>query len=1391
MKHILLFFAFIMAVTAVNAQLPISYTLSGPEVEIENGCITSCKPLPGLLINLTIPKTIYKNGQAITITSIADNVFSNKNLISLTLANSLISIGENAFANNYLVSVTLSEALRHIGKSAFYGNSNLTSINLPKHTSTPGFEGWIDGFGDKMQPDENGNYILSNTFRAYAAILPYTLTDDDVEVVNGHIVSCKTLKGTKITIPQILDGQTVTDINGYQFARRMLVSVNLPNSIINIGSNAFLGNSLTSITLPEGVLRIGAYAFAFNNLTSVTLGETIISIGENAFAKNNDLLSINLPKHESTPGFEGWIDSNRQQVAKTEDGNYPISNFDISYTAIVPYTLTSDDVTLDNEGCIISCKPLTGTKLYIPKTLNKNGTEITITGIGLTVFSSRGLMEITLPNSVTSISESSFFNNSLTNLILPEGLISIGESAFSGNKLTEVTFPNSLTSIGKRAFYNNNLTSVKLSESLTFIDEYAFYNNPFASMNLPKHAATPGFTGWVDGMEQPVPLTDNNYTVNIFSTSYTAQINSNFYTLTAADITVDENGVITSCNITDFNTKDYAFGNIVIPQTINKEGVDIAITGINDAVFMLRSMASVVVPEGVKSIGDKAFYSCHLTSVTLPEGLQSIGSWAFGYNDLTSVTLPNGLLNICDYAFTYNKLTSVTLSGTLIIIDESAFANNTNLTSINLPRHESTPGFEGWIDSNKQKVTKTEEGNYTISNFYVPYYAIIPYTLTADDVTIDNEGCIVSCNILKGTKLTIPQTLNKNGTEITITGIGNSVFENRGLVSVVFPHSITSIGKNAFEINNIASITLPSSLTSIEYRAFAYNWLTSITLSETVTSIGESAFSSNFLTSVTLSEKLVSMGENAFAYNGNLASVNLPKHDATPGFTGWKDGNGSMVPLNGGNYTVNVFTTSYTALISDRPAPAAPTLAGKTHNTITLNAVEGCEYSMDGGTNWQSEVLFDGLEINTTYTFVQRYFETNTDYASPASEPLTVVTDKAQQATPAAPTLASKTQSSITLNAVEGCEYSMDGSANWQSEVLFDGLEISTAYTFVQRYFETNTDYASPASEPLTVVTDKAQQAAPAAPTLASKTENSITLNAVTGCEYSIDGGATWQSEVLFDGLEINTTYTFVQRYFETNTDYASPASEPLTVVTDKTQQAAPAAPTLASKTENSITLNAVTGCEYSIDGGATWQSEVLFDGLESGTSYTLLQRYAKTNTNDASPASEPLTVVTDKAQQAAPAAPTLAGKTDSSIVLNVLEGCEYSIDNGTTWQDTPLFKGLDDNTEYMLIQRYAETATSNASPASKPLMVTTDISTAIDELETGSIKLYPNPASHKITIANAPEGSCLIIYNISGGIVLQTIITDNLHPIDISALNTGVYLVQVGTITQKLVVRK
>lgn len=70
---------------------------------------------------------------------------------------------------------------------------------------------------------------------------------------------------------------------------------------------------------------------------------------------------------------------------------------------------------------------------------------------------------------------------------------------------------------------------------------------------------------------------------------------------------------------------------------------------------------------------------------------------------------------------------------------------------------------------------------------------------------------------------------------------------------------------------------------------------------------------------------------------------------------------------------------------------------------------------------------------------------------------------KAEQTMPEAPQLESRTDSNITLVAIEGGEYSID-SGEWQDSPVFEGLTPSTSYTFTQRKMETRSHYASPAS---------------------------------------------------------------------------------------------------------------------------------------------------------------------------------------------------------------------------------------------------------------------------------------------------------------------------------------
>jgi subtilisin family serine protease len=77
---------------------------------------------------------------------------------------------------------------------------------------------------------------------------------------------------------------------------------------------------------------------------------------------------------------------------------------------------------------------------------------------------------------------------------------------------------------------------------------------------------------------------------------------------------------------------------------------------------------------------------------------------------------------------------------------------------------------------------------------------------------------------------------------------------------------------------------------------------------------------------------------------------------------------------------------------------------------------------------------------------------------------------KAEQEMPEAPQMESRTETSITLVAIDSCEYNINGS-DWQSSPIFDGLTPNTAYVFTQRKMETRSYYASPVSPEATFCT--------------------------------------------------------------------------------------------------------------------------------------------------------------------------------------------------------------------------------------------------------------------------------------------------------------------------------
>ena len=205
----------------------------------------------------------------------------------------------------------------------------------------------------------------------------YQITDATVTII-GYSGP----KDGAVTIPSTIDGKTVTAIekafhsgswdgSGEFFPTGQLTSVNIPNSVITIGFEAFQGNKLTSITIPNSVIYIGQTAFAYNQLTSVTIPNSVTTIDRSAFIGN--------PLTNITVDSGNTVYSSQNLFLLSKDGK-----------ELFAYYGSSKSITIPNS----------------------------VTTIGEWVLAKNKLTSVVIPNNVTDISWKAFEDNPLTSVTI-------------------------------------------------------------------------------------------------------------------------------------------------------------------------------------------------------------------------------------------------------------------------------------------------------------------------------------------------------------------------------------------------------------------------------------------------------------------------------------------------------------------------------------------------------------------------------------------------------------------------------------------------------------------------------------------------------------------------------------------------------------------------------------------------------------------------------------------------------------------------------------------------------------------------------------------------------------------------------------------------------------
>lgn len=277
----------------------------------------------------------------------------------------------------------------------------------------------------------NWNTQMGATFTVTVAAATNTF---DFNLTTGTITKYNGTD-TVVVIPSKINGVTVT----------------------TIGTDAFLGLNITSVTIPDSVTEIGSNAFAgCTNLTSVNY------IGD--WSK--------LTIQSGNPAVEDAVNAQLFDFAFTPDNTAVI---------VTKYNGIAADVTIPSR---YKGKPVTAINNAVFP--NSAVTSVTIpdsvTSIPDAAFvNCSELTNISIPNSVTYIGLSAFSScTSLKSITLPSSLRSISEALFFGcSQLTTIQIPDSVSSIQAYAFYNcGKLETIRIPVSVTSIGDYAFDGCP-------------------------------------------------------------------------------------------------------------------------------------------------------------------------------------------------------------------------------------------------------------------------------------------------------------------------------------------------------------------------------------------------------------------------------------------------------------------------------------------------------------------------------------------------------------------------------------------------------------------------------------------------------------------------------------------------------------------------------------------------------------------------------------------------------------------------------------------------------------------------------------------------------------------------------------------------
>ena len=362
-------------------------------------------------------------------------------------------IGEKAFEDSDITSVSIPSMVTEIEYGTFSGCSSLKNVTFSNegNLKTIGeFAFFYSGVENLVLPDG----LTTINKRAFSGSSLITLNmPDSVTNMGVHVFSnCVQLENVRLS-------ESLTTIPNSTFYRAIaLKTITLPANTEVIGAGAFRNSGLESITIPSKVKTIEDGAFDYTQLSSIVIPDSVTYLGNYAFSDCEKLATIKLGKgiktiNENT--FYGTLAQNVDlgnveviskrafMLSGMETLNLPVSVTEIQYVAFYG----SSNLTSINASS--SLKKLDGCAFEKTKWYKQQPDGLLYVGNVLYNYKGTAGKSVTVKDGTKAIASVAFFNQkNIESVILPNSLEYINVFAFLNcASLKRIEIPDSVTEI--------------------------------------------------------------------------------------------------------------------------------------------------------------------------------------------------------------------------------------------------------------------------------------------------------------------------------------------------------------------------------------------------------------------------------------------------------------------------------------------------------------------------------------------------------------------------------------------------------------------------------------------------------------------------------------------------------------------------------------------------------------------------------------------------------------------------------------------------------------------------------------------------------------------------------------------------------------------------------